>query len=176
MPLYITRVMWSALLINENEASGAWIDVIHMLMDEMIGTKQAKYSSMSLLQSLFNGHLLVLSFCSLASHSQYLRRPYAYVHVSFQRGWDVWLSGPKAFTQLHCLKISVIKDQAPPALPESSGAKLENEKVHFLLLVEWESQPKPISPSISSGGGCGSAGVAGHRPSLRHFIYLRDRS
>lgn len=43
MPLYITRMMWSALLINENEASGAWIDVIHMLIDKMRGTKQAKY-------------------------------------------------------------------------------------------------------------------------------------
>lgn len=170
MLLYITRMMWSALLINENEASGAWIDIIHMLIGKMIGTKQAKYKSMSLLQSSFSAYLLVLSFGFLASRLQYLRCPYAYAHVLFWRGWGT--GGCLGLRlQPHCLKILVVKDQAPPSLPESitPGSKQENEKVHFLLLVERKSQPRPVSPSVSSGGECGGSGMAGHRPSRCHF-------
>lgn len=73
MPLYITRVMWSALLTNGNEASGAWIDVTHMLMGEMMGAKQANHKSLNFAQVWFNGHLLVLSSGSLGSTSDALR-------------------------------------------------------------------------------------------------------
>lgn len=70
MPLCITRVMWSALLTNENEALGAWIDGTLMLMAEM-GTKQAGLN-LCFAQGWFNGHLLALSFGSLGSTSDAL--------------------------------------------------------------------------------------------------------
>lgn len=148
MPLCITRVMWSALLINENEASGAWIDAIHMLMDKIIGTKQAKYNLWVYFRACLMDTFLYFPLVpSQVTHGTLDAPVLMHMQVSKE-------------DELHCLKISVIKGTSFPA--RFRKAKLKNEEV----ILEWESQHKPIFPRVSSGG----AGVPGHRSSLCHFM------
>lgn len=128
MPLCITRVMWSALPTNENEASGAWIDVPHMLMGETMGTKQADINLSILLRAGLMGTFLYFPLA-----------PWAVPQMpscsgSYQRVRGVWQPGPTPFPQLHYLNMSVITAQAllPCQSPQEQGCWWGN--ANFLVL------------------------------------------